>query len=86
MVQINTLMQKGSTGQVSIPRDELEMCGLINDDGKPRTDIQLLVQMTEPGEWHVSVLNDDVVDDSWYDGDGAPDTGVSVSHGGSGRR
>jgi len=78
MVQINSLSKSGSIGFVTLPKDELEMCGLVDDDGSPDTDIQLLVQMQEPGEWHVKVLNEDAVDDTWYEADGTPDTGVSV--------
>ena len=82
MVQINSLSKSGSTGFVSLPKDELEMCGLVDEDGEPNTDIQLLVQMHEPGEWHIKVLNEDAVDSSWYEADGTPDTGVSVGSGG----
>lgn len=85
MVQINSLSKSGGTGLVSLPKDELEMCGLVDDDGEPNTDIQLLVQMAEPGEWHITVLDEDAIDDTWYEADDTPETGVSVGSGGGTR-
>ena len=55
---------------------------LVDEEGKPDTDIQLLVQMAEPGEWHITVLDEDAVDSSWYDGNGTPDTGMTVGSSG----
>ncbi len=85
MVRINSLQKSNNTGFVSLPKDELEMCGLVDEDGKPDTDIQLLVQMQELGEWHIKVLDEDAVDSSWYEGDGTPDTGVSAGSAGGTR-
>jgi len=85
MPNINKLSVRSGSGMVTIPKDELEMCGLVDTDGNPDTDIQLLVKMERPGEWRVSVLDDSAVDDSWYTGE-APETGVQVGAGGGDRQ
>jgi hypothetical protein len=84
MPTINSLSDSSGSGVVTIPKDELEMCGLLNDEGSPDTDVQLLVKMERPGEWRISVLNDSAVDDSWYTGE-PPETGVQVGAGGGDR-
>ena len=42
-------------------------------------------QMAEPSEWHITVLNEDAVNDAWYEEEGMPDTGVLVGSGGGTR-
>jgi len=84
MPNVNKLSFRGGSGMVTIPKDELEMCGLLDDEGTPNTDVQLLVKMEQPGEWRISVLDDSAVDDSWYTDD-APETGVQVGAGGGQR-
>lgn len=76
---MDTVVDNG-TGTVSIPKDELEICDLLDEAGEPDTDIQVMVMMEAPGEWRVSVLDDSAVDDSWYTGE-TPDTGVNVGNG-----
>ncbi|EMA26727.1 hypothetical protein [Haloarcula argentinensis] len=84
MPNINKLSVRGGSGMVTIPKDELEMCGLLAEDGAPDTDVQLLVKMERPGEWRISVLDESCVDDSWYTGE-TPKTGLPVGAG-SGER
>ncbi|WP_336330932.1 hypothetical protein [Haloarcula sp. CGMCC 1.2071] len=84
MPSINKLSVRGGSGMVTLPKDELEMCGLLDEDGDPDTDIQFLIKMEQPGEWRISVLDDSCVDDSWYTGD-TPETGVQVGAGGGSR-
>ncbi|GCF16064.1 hypothetical protein Harman_39990 [Haloarcula mannanilytica] len=81
MPNINKLSARSGSGLVTLPKDELEMCGLLDDEGNPDTDVQLLIKMEQPGEWRVSVLDESAVDDSWYSGD-TPETGVQVGAGG----
>jgi len=80
MARITNLSDNNGTGIVSIPKDELEICSLLDEDGEPDTEIQLMVMMEAPGEWRVSVLDESAVDDSWYTGE-TPDTGVDVGSG-----
>lgn len=77
MTWITNLSTNRGTGIVSIPKDELQLCDLLDEDGDPDTDVQLVVMMEAPGEWRVSVMDDSVVDDSWYNGE-TPETGVNV--------
>ncbi|MBO4249498.1 hypothetical protein IL252_16955 [Halomicrobium sp. IBSBa] len=79
MARITNLSDNNGTGTVSLPKDELEMCDLLNESGLPDSDVQLMVMMEAPGEWRVSVLDDSDVDDSWYTGE-TPDTGVNVNN------
>jgi len=66
MARITNLSSNNGTGIVSLPKDELEVCGLLEEDESPDTDIQLIVTMESPGEWRVAVLDESCVDDSWY--------------------
>jgi hypothetical protein len=59
-MNINKLQSKTGSGVVTIPRDHLDMCGLLDEDGDPKS-VQLLVEMEEPGSWNVRVLNDDEI-------------------------
>ena len=85
MPSINCLSNRDGSGTVTIPKDELEMCGLVDDNGAPDTDVQLLITMERPGEWRVTVVDDSRVDASWHSGSGAPETGVRVGSSGGGR-
>jgi len=77
MTRITNLSSNNDTGIVSLPKDEFEMCDLLDEAGRPDTDIQVIVIMRAPGEWRVSVLDESAVDDSKYTGE-TPDTGVTV--------
>lgn len=59
-MNINKLQSKTGSGVVTIPRDHLDVCGLLDEDGDPKS-VQLLVRMDEPGSWTVQVLNDDAI-------------------------
>ncbi|NLV08287.1 hypothetical protein GOC83_19405 [Haloarcula rubripromontorii] len=85
MPNINKLSARSGSGLVTLPKDELEMCGLLDDEGNPNTDVQLLIKMERPGEWRISVLDESAVDDSWYTGD-PPEPSVQVGAGGGERK
>jgi len=85
MPNINCLSNHDGSGSVTLPKDELQMCGLLDDNGEPDDDVQLLVDLEAPGEWRISVLDKSKVNDSWYTGD-SPDTGVQVGASGGDRR
>lgn len=56
---ISKVQQRNSSFVVTLPKPELQMSGLIEDDDI--LGVQMLVTMTEPGEWRVEVFNEDAI-------------------------
>jgi hypothetical protein len=61
MPQINSLNNRNGSGMITLAKDELELCGLVDENGDPDTNVQFLITMDEPGAWTVQVLDQDRV-------------------------
>ncbi len=42
---------------ITLPKDKIELCSLVDENGDPDTDIQFLITMEAPGTWTVQVID-----------------------------
>ena len=54
MVSLQTIQRKSGSGVVTLPKDHLELLGLIDEDGDPKS-TSVVVRMTSPGVWRVEL-------------------------------
>jgi len=54
VVSLQTIQRKSGSGVVTLPKDHLELLGLLDEDGNPES-TSVLVEMTAPGVWRIEL-------------------------------
>jgi antitoxin component of MazEF toxin-antitoxin module len=57
MVSLQTIQRKSGSGVVTLPKDHLELLGLLDEDGDPES-TSVVVRMTSLGVWRVELAED----------------------------
>ena len=57
MVSLQTIQRKSGSGVVTLPKDHLELLGLLDENGDPES-TSVVVRMTSPGVWRIELAED----------------------------